>query len=854
MSTRLTESYYESMGRGKGVPYMDPTLNYEAVEPDLTKAVNNNIDEQIKDSQQFFRDNITLFNQSLQARSKRWSDLASITKDGAKLVDAYKDHKENRSELKRLSDLGLDKNWINKWVTDKNTFDELDAEVFKDIKVELGVAEQAINNVGEYNVTNEKGEVLFTLDNTNFGNFKKTIQATTELRGGYAAKQVGILVPGFWEIVYTDMRHRETGLLFHQLTDPAQKLEFMEEAGGLLLRIIKENNPRISDGDLINEVLPLIKNEIKSKLGSGNVIDQAAATQDANNRELLSNANIVLSTVNNSLNKVDAFDQLLDKDNGLVKILTNHYKGKGFSDNDAFDKALGDFRKAVVYAHNYLGLEEEHYLHLTTEYEFQHSDGRTVTLATMGDPRVDKMLLAMDKEINDTNAKKEFTRQELLLEEIKNRTIENPGAPMTLQELLLFTHPDMRQSAYNLYQTSTGALTIGYDDTTQSVSLINQAALTHAATEGLGPNEITQQRAGYYIGLEANQVFAEKVNNNIKKLNMSQADAVIKARTDVLEMIKKGDFNASVPSAEDGIDPSKTLMTNAALIKEHGNDTWLNHKDAHSGELDFVEETVLMVRNGGDVPSLYVNLAKYFPQFDARGLAVHRAKLLGFLDDDEANAYVIPFNPKVNSFLNRELTDKPSPHKTYQTLTGHIKDFAGLVERLELPEMSNFGGVDAYFNKKTNSYSNEALSEMTMPQLLEFLRDGDNADRIGIYGIRRDNFLMLFKFMEEDGIDLTGTPDNPVIFDKAFQDRLITYAAYHENKKTFQVMGDVSWIKRIPLDGKDAETYFKLFGKIEDKDNDGNVWNEIQYLLRYAADYKVDMDTNGYDKEKEDKE
>ena len=341
-----------------------------------------------------------------------------------------------------------------------------------------------------------------------------------------------------------------------------------------------------------------------------------------------------------------------------------------------------------MYAHNYLGLEEEDYLHLTTEYEFQHSDGRTVTLATIGDPRVDKMLLAMDKEINDTNAKKEFTRQELLLDEIKNRTIENPGAPMTLEELLLFTHPDISQSAYNLYQTSTGALTIGYDETTQSVSLINQAALTHAATEGLGPNEITQQRAGYYIGLEANQVFAEKVNNNIKKLNMSQADAVVKARTDVLEMIKNGDFNAAVPSAEDGIDPSKTLTTNAALIKEHGQDKWLNHKQAHSGELDSLEATVLMVKNGGDVPSLYVNLAQYYPQFDARGLAVYRAKLLGFLDDDEANAYVIPFNPKVNSFLNRELTDKPSNHKTYRTLIQYVDDFAGLVERLELPEMN----------------------------------------------------------------------------------------------------------------------------------------------------------------------
>ena len=185
---------------------------------------------------------------------------------------------------------------------------------------------------------------------------------------------------------------------------------------------------------------------------------------------------------------------------------------------------------------------------------------------------------------------------------------------------------------------------------------------------------------------------------------------------------------------------------------------------------------------------------------------------------------------------------------------GYRKDFADIVERLELPVMNNFGGVDAYFNKKTNAYSNEGFSEMTIPQLTEFLRNGDPADLIGIYGIRRDNLLNLLEFMADDGIDISGTPDNPVIFDKNFQDRLITYAAYHENKKSLDILGDVSWIKRIPLDGEAADKYFELFGKIEDKDNDGNVWNEIQYLLRYAADYKVDMDTNGYDKEKEDKE
>lgn len=854
MSTRLTESYYESMGRGKGVPYMNPELNYKEVEPDLTKAVNNNIDEQIKDSQQFFRDNIDLFNKSLQARSKRWSDLASITQDGAKLINRYKTFKENRGELKRLFDLSNDEDFVNKWSTDSKTFDELDSELYKDLKVNLGEAETAIGNYGFYDVKDDKNNTVFRLDNTNLGEFQNSIQTTTELRGNYAAKQVGILVPSFWEIVYTDMRHRETGLLFDQLTDPAQKLEFLEEAGGMLFKIIKEQNPRISDGDLINHVLPLIKQEIKDKLGSGNVVDNAAQTQDAKNRELLSNANIVMGTIVNGQNNIDAFDQLLDKDNGLLKTLTNYHEAKGLSKNDAFEAALGDFTEAIDYAHLYLGMEEDQYEYLTTEHEFQHSDGRTVTLATMKDPRVDKFLLATDKKINDNNANKEGTRQELLLNEIKQRTIDNPGAPMTLQELLLFTHPDHRQSAYNLYQTSTGALQVGYDETTQTVATLNDAAQIHATTQGLGNNELLQQRAGYYIGLEANQKFAELTNKYITDLNMNHDDAVIKARTDVLTMIKNGDFNDAAPTAEEGFDPSKVLITNAELVKLDKNQ-WLNQKQYHPGEIDIAQETLRMVNEGGPVPSLYYNLAKYFPEFDARGLAVFRAKQLGIIGDDEANAYVIPFNPKVNSFLNRQLTDKPSNNKTYQALIGYAKDFAGIVERLELPVMNNFGGVDAYFNKTTNSYSNESLSELTIPEIVEKIRTGDDADLYGIYGIRRDNLLNLLQFMEGEGIDLMGSEDNPILFDKAFQDKLITYAAYHENQKSLAIMGDVSWIKRIPLDGKDAETYFKLFGKIEDKDNDGNVWNEVQYLLHHAGNYKIDLDTMGFNNDnEEDKE
>ena len=68
--TDSVSKYYESMGRGKGAPYIDEKLNYAQTEPDLTEVVNKNIDEQIKDTQQFFKDNIELFNDSIKVRDQ----------------------------------------------------------------------------------------------------------------------------------------------------------------------------------------------------------------------------------------------------------------------------------------------------------------------------------------------------------------------------------------------------------------------------------------------------------------------------------------------------------------------------------------------------------------------------------------------------------------------------------------------------------------------------------------------------------------------------------------------------------------------------------------------------------------
>ena len=61
MTQQAQESYYESLGRQTQYPFQGQGIAYLEVEPDLTKAVNDNIDAEIQDTAQFFQDNINSF-------------------------------------------------------------------------------------------------------------------------------------------------------------------------------------------------------------------------------------------------------------------------------------------------------------------------------------------------------------------------------------------------------------------------------------------------------------------------------------------------------------------------------------------------------------------------------------------------------------------------------------------------------------------------------------------------------------------------------------------------------------------------------------------------------------------------
>ena len=98
--------YYDSIGRGKDAPFIDPKLNYAETEPDLTEPVNKAIDEQIKDTQAFFKASIEDFNASLKIRDQAFKDLASLTKDGTKMIKKYNEFRNNRNYLNTIYEKG----------------------------------------------------------------------------------------------------------------------------------------------------------------------------------------------------------------------------------------------------------------------------------------------------------------------------------------------------------------------------------------------------------------------------------------------------------------------------------------------------------------------------------------------------------------------------------------------------------------------------------------------------------------------------------------------------------------------------------------------------------------------------
>lgn len=853
--TDSVSRYYESMGRGKGAPYIDEKYNYAQTEPDLTEAVNKNIDEQIKDTQAFFKANIEDFNASIKVRDKAFKDAVSLTKSGMQMVKNYNKFKDNRNYLKNIDDKGSDGEYMTKWNAADIDFQKKSAEIDKDFQIEIGAATKSINETGSYTFEGPDGEV--TIDRDGLGTFKATLLQSKGLTGSNSAQEANILQPAFWETAKRHLLHSKTGLRFDELTNPDDKREWLEEAAAHYLGYVRDSNDRISDGDIIKHILPTLKANIKTELGADGVVNNSAANEEVSYNTEYGRASTIIGTIQNSKSGNLNFNSVFDSESGMIQSITQAKIAEGLSPTAARKEALEEFSDAVVFAYKNLGMEDDDYYHLMNELKFKHADGRMVSFSEMGGVWNDTQV-ALDRKLSDVNRERETVRLNGVFAEQKERYEKSNGTVLISdRELAEYTGTELYDEVAKFKRESDNQFYNGTDGNRSTILEIESAVKGYVSTEFEGSTVQTQNRNIGYIKLEANRDFLETVQK-LEKSNVDSAKARADAFTLVSDRIKNGHYNDALPNDEVDYDPAKILVKNTEDIKEN-KQAWLESKIPHIGEGKYLGEGKIQLELGGDLPILYVNLAQYFPDYDARGLMVMRLKANDLIGN-EYDAYIVPLEGKIDSMSRRNLTHNPSDAKTYFTTINSAKNFQGITEALlERPISVNMlanGGEDAIFSTtvpgQEGAYDNANLSKTNVLELAESFVGLDDESLqgklYGVYGIRGDNLKKLLTYMLENNI-----PMGDRTFDRKFQDELMLLNLALESQKKLTLNGDVSWLGLIPVSADESKDYEKLFAGIEDEDKDGNMWNEVRYLLKAAAQYKINSasDKFGYDKKEE---
>ena len=855
--TDSVSRYYESMGRGKGAPYIDEKLNYAQTEPDLTEAVNKNIDEQIKDTQQFFKDNIELFNNSIKVRDQAFKDAVSLTKSGIKMVKQYNKFRDNRNYLQNIDDKANDGEFMTKWNAANVDFEKKAAEIDKEFEINIAEAEDSIEKTGSYTFDGPDGTVTITSDN--LGSWKSSLLLSKGLTGSNAAKEANILAPAFWEIAKRDLLHSGTGLRFDELTDPDDKREWLEEAAAHFLGYVRDSNPRISDGDIIDHILPNLKQVISRELGADGLVQNSAANNEVSNNTLFGRATTIYGVITNSKNNNLGFDAVFDSKTGMIKNIAAGFEAKGYKPKDAMKAALGEFENAVVFAYQNLGMTEEDYYYLMNEHKFGHSDGRTnVSFSEMGGIW-NETQLSLDKKLSDINMKRDTVAYQGRFTELKERYKDN-GTLISDDELQSFVGSPVFEEVSKFKQLTDRNVITGTDSDKYVIGEIRLKIEDYAKVNFSGMTQLTQERNKAYIAIAANQDYYRLVKE-LEEGNRDSADARATAFTKVSEKIANGEYNDNLPNDEVDYDPGKILIRNTELVgnTKESKQSWLDSKQYHVGELKYAEQGQNQLKLGGDIPQLYVNLAKYFPDLDARGVMVARLKALGIIGNEYDN-FLLPLKGKVDSITARNLTHFPTDAKTYQTILSKSKNFTGITEALlDNPSAKNRikeGGADVIFTTAQvgteGGYENANLSEMPVGDLYTNMLAGNTNEilddkQYGIYGIRGDNLKLLLEYMLNNNIPIADR-----VFDRTFQDELMMLNLALESQNKLTLHGDVSWLGLLPIGADESKSYEKLFKGIEDVDDDENIWNEVRYLLKGAAQYKINMDLYGPDKKEEE--
>ena len=771
----MTSSYLESLGRRELEPYSNEKLNYEQTEPDLTKAVNAQIDNNIQDRKQFFADNIQMYNQ-IDPYKKTTNALANLDN----LIPSLKTLKDNQEKVK-----------ANRIIVDEIL------EAYKDpeIKAEFASIEAKSDEINR-ELENVENENLGQIDKSRSENSNKV---GTDLAGEtvgpleYIALKNRLGTDKYqnpinaknnlkfeWETVFWPMAQDTMivdGLLWKD-TPLDKKENFMKEAAGVFLTDYI-NTTGVKRSALVSTFAPIFENSLKSNLGKSVSIEEKAVNEyyqnadDSKTWQYLNNAAVEWKNSGGKIKLEGVFER-----NSWIKNSTAYLTSIGHPTPKK--EAINQWTKMIKRGIDAKLIGEDTLNFLFQYYKFKPDGGGPETNFESIQPQ---LVAELRTYYNDSKKEDHVTDQKNTVDFYKDLAENEKDIPMDWRQYI--TDPELvtvmekledEQKKTNLQKENLDA-----DD----IKLIANMVDARIKSNPKFKNKLQDYTWLYHKQTEVLRAIGEdfvKIKNKyVNEMGQDPTKANQLTIQDITTKLEAGDYDGDVnlEILETDKLSARSVVKAVEIYKEN--------KDAlYSTEVHDLEEPhllkVLKYLDPNDdsvteLPGYFYAIANLYDNLSAIDIAHIRLLKTGYLKEPIDRLMQIKDYSMVAPNVRSLLTDKPNATNTLiaaSTITSD-KELNKFFEKLVTNEAALNGTIHAH--KYSGVWESELpdgrmLGDLTNGEVLALLKD-DKISDIGMYGFTRYGLLSVFNEFS-DVIDLDAK------FDRKSQTYFLMYRFFQK--------------------------------------------------------------------------
>ena len=792
----MTQSYFEYLGRQEAAPFTNEQLDYEQTEPDLTKAVNEQIDKNIKDREQFFADQIADYNATAGRTSKNLKNLLDLTRTGKAYLDKRQEYAEDRKAFEELQAIYNDSTKREQYATVEKNLQEVEGDLRNDEDVEIATIEQT--------GTDTTGQVV---SGTQLLDFKKSITSNEFLNGRHAAKSMQNYWSKYLEIARGSLLYNNK--LYEDLTF-SEKQEWMKVAGANFVAMFAKANPRMTEHQVITHFMPNF--------------DKTSRSWDSQSYDVENNAVNTLrsnTSTQNHINAINVAAEAYSNPNVESATISSVYDRSGFIANKTAILTASGHPNPRQEANRLWtemiieGIKQDQFPEQSIEYLLYHD--KFVAEQHKGTNKLSSYYDIQPKNANkiaqafiEQNQKNNLASEQKRLDDIKLRL--NNGQEVPRDVLSTFSNEELRQQAEEAIEKGE---TPEFKRPEFSVKSDLFFELSDGRAKELAAIQGNPEKYGDYtwrsttrdsIYQRSGNYFKQQYQNRFE-LTGDRNDALEYAQKKTIEAMKNAEFDDVLSDVIEDSKIAKSLKLrkvyeadtkaalNSTVILEGEEDPVLNGVDYFNGKADKLDHT-------------WTLLAQLYPNKGPLKLAHDRLVKLGKIKPIPA----LMFDADVKVLDSPLLNQKNNATKTIIAADNGITNSENYNEMLGAlsKDQEQHGGVDAIKGPDGNYVTElplgKPLSEHTIQEVMGLVSAGYT--NIGLYDMTPQALRQVFT-------DNMGRIDFTKLFDEKAQSKLLMARLYHKaNNQHLFGNADTSYRRLMNFTEDQIEQYESMIEEI----------------------------------------